>query len=186
MEQPSLEVDTLLQRQLLALVHRLLRSDNSGPAVAGDRLGGLDRLREQLVLAAVDHLRGETPLTGLLAAEVLARQDQLHGLALADRAGQALRTAGAGDHAQLDLRLAKGGAGGAVDDVAHHGQLAAAAEGVAGDGGDDGLADVVREVGPVGDEVIVVGRGEGQRGHLLDVGTGCRRGKKERLLEKQI
>lgn len=123
-------------------------------------------------MPTLDSLGRNTPLLRLLAAEVLPRQDQLHRLALADGVGETLRTARAGDHSQLDLGLPEGGASGAVDDVAHEGELAAAAEGVAGDGGDDGLADGVGEVRPRGDEVVGVSVGEGQWGHFLDVGAG--------------
>lgn len=56
--------------------------------------------------------------------------------------------------------------------VAHEGEFAAAAEGVAGDSGDDGLADGVGEVGPGGDEVLGVGGGEGEGFHFFDVGAG--------------
>ena len=70
-----------------------------------------------------------------------AGQHQVHRLGLADRARQALRAAGAGDDAELDLGLAELGAVGGDDEVAHHRQLAAAAEREAGDRGDHRLAD---------------------------------------------
>ena len=174
MEQPPLILHTLTKRQLLTLIHTLLTRQHSNPAEARDLLRRLNRLLNQLVLAALNHLRRNTPFAGFLAAEHLARQDDLHGLALANGAGEALRRTRAGDHTELDLGLAEGGAGGAVEDVAHEGELAAAAEGVAGDGGDDGFADVVGKMGPGGDEVLGVGRGEGQGFHFLDVGTGLK------------
>ena len=161
MEQPPLILDTLTKRQLLTLIHTLLTRQHGNATEARDLLRRLNRLFHQLVLTTLDHLRRNTPLTGLLAAEHLARQDDLHGLALANGTGEALRRARAGDHTELDLGLAERGAGGAVEDVAHEGELAAAAEGVAGDGGDDGFADIVGEVGPGGDEVLGVGGGEG-------------------------
>lgn len=173
MEQPSLILNTLLKRQLLALVHNLLTSNDSHPTVASNSLSGLVGLLQQLFLATFDNLSRNTPFTSLLAAEILASEDKLHRLALADRTRQTLRPTCAGNCAQLDLRLAEGGVLRAVQDVAHQGQFAAAAEGVAGDCGDDGGADGVGEVGPWCDEVVIVGSGEAERCHLFDVGAGC-------------
>lgn len=160
MEQSSLILNTLPQRQLLTLIHNLLARNNSNPAVPSNSLRRLQSRLQQLFLASIDNLRRNTPLARLLATKVLPRQNKLNSLALTNSAGQTLRAAGAGDRAELDLRLAEGCVGCAVDDVAHQGELAAAAEGIAGDGGDDGLADGVGEVGPRGDEVVAVGGGE--------------------------
>lgn len=55
---------------------------------------------------------------GLVAAEVGAQQDELHGLVLADDVGQPLRAAGAGDQPDLDLGQAKVGFCRGRDDVA--------------------------------------------------------------------
>lgn len=141
MEQPPFILHPLPQRQLLTLIHNLLPRNNSNPTIPRNRLRRLHRNLKQLLLPALHNLRRKTPLPGLLTAEVLPRQDKLHRLALADGAGEALRAAGAGDRAELDLGLAEGCGRGAVEDVAHHGELTAAAEGVAGYGGDDRLAD---------------------------------------------
>ena len=61
-------------------------------------------------------------------------------LALPTEAGEALRAAGARHDAELDLGLAELGRVGGDDDVAHHGELAAAAEREARDRGNDRLA----------------------------------------------
>jgi hypothetical protein len=60
----------------------------------------------------------------------------LHRPLLADRAGQALGAAAAGDDPERDLRLAEARLLVGDDHVAGQRQLAAAAEGEAGDGGD--------------------------------------------------
>jgi hypothetical protein len=65
---------------------------------------------------------------GLLGVHHAAGQAHLHGLGLADHAGEALRAAGARHDAELDLGLAEARRVGGDDDVAHHGELAAAAE----------------------------------------------------------
>jgi hypothetical protein len=72
-----------------------------------------------------------------------AGQAQVHRLGLADGARQALRAAGAGQGAQLDLRLAELRGVGGDDHVAHHRQLAAAAQREAGHRGDHRLAAVL-------------------------------------------
>ena len=122
-------------------------------------------------MAALDHLRRKAPLASFLAAEHVARQDDLHGLALAHRAGQTLRRSRAGDHTELDLGLPELGVRRAVQDVAHEGELAAAAQREARDRGDNGLADVVGQVRPGRDEVLGVCGGKGEGGHFLDVGA---------------
>ena len=78
-----------------------------------------------------------------------------------------------GDDAEVDLGLAELRGVGGDDEVAHHRQLAAAAQRIARDGGDDRLADPRRWPRPRGR------RGRRQKtsmkvllGHLLDVGPG--------------
>ncbi len=98
-------------------------------------------------------------------------QDQLHRLGFADGAHQTLRAAGPWNDAELDLGLAEFGGVRGQDKVAHHGQLAAAAERIAGDGGDDRLARP-RHASQRAEEVVEIGLGEGLVAHLLDVGAG--------------
>ena len=108
------------------------------------------------------------------ASIIAAGEDHLHRLRFADDAGQALRAARAGDHAELDLGLAELGGVGGEDEIAHHRELASAAERESGDGGDDRLARL-RDVLPAGDEVAEESLGEGLVLHLLDVGAGGER-----------
>ena len=66
---------------------------------------------------------------GLLGVHDAAGEAQVHRLGLADRAGQPLGAADAGDHPELDLGLAEDGGIRGDHDVAQHRQLAAAARG---------------------------------------------------------
>jgi hypothetical protein len=61
------------------------------------------------------------------------------------------------------------------DEVAHHGQLAAAAQGKAADGRDHRLAHAADLLPVAGDVVLVVDVGEGVGGHGADVGAGGKR-----------
>src|SRR3546814_3068493 len=78
---------------------------------------------------------------------------ELHGLGLADETGQALRAAGAGNGADGDFRLAELGAVGGKDEVAHHGDLAAATQRIARHSGDHRLARLGEALPALGDEV---------------------------------
>ena len=65
-----------------------------------------------------------------------AGEAHFHRLGLADRAGEPLRSAHAGRDAELDLGLAEFRVVRGEDEVAHHRELAAAAQRIAGDRGD--------------------------------------------------
>ena len=120
---------------------------------------------------AGDDLVGESDAQRLLGGHLPAGDAQLLGPARTDEAGEALRPAAARNDAEEDLRLAEHGALAGDPVVARERQLAAAAEGVAADGGDheavEGGDGVVRGVEPVGD-----GAGLGLPTELGDVGTG--------------
>jgi len=79
--------------------------------------------------------------------------------------GQALRATGAGDHAELDFRLAEFGVVGGDDEVAHHGEFTATAQREAADGRDHRLADGADGFPVAGDEIAAVGVGKGGVGH---------------------
>ena len=108
---------------------------------------------------------------GLLGAHHAAGQAHLHGLGLADEPGQALGAAHARHDAELDLGLAELGVVGRDDEVAHHGELAAAAEREARHRGDHRLAPA-RHLLPAGEEIGQIGVRVGELRHLLDVGAG--------------
>ena len=113
----------------------------------------------------------EAGALGFLRVHHAAGQDQVHRFGLADRAGQPLRAADAGNDAELDFRLAELRVVGGDDEVALHGEFAAAAERKARDRGDHRLA---RRGGaiPVRGEIAEESIGEGLVRHLLDVGAG--------------
>ena len=107
---------------------------------------------------------------------LLARQQQLQRATSADEARQALRGGVAGDQPEVDLRLPEPGRVRSDPQRARHRQLAAAAERVAVDGGDHGLAHLLDEIEHVlaapGVIAAAVGR---QRRQLVDVGAGDKR-----------
>ena len=115
--------------------------------------------------------RDEPERERLLGAEEAAGEDHVHRHRLADRPRQALRAAGAGDEAELDLRLAELRRLRGDDHVAEHRQLAAAAEAVAGDRRDDRRPDLPDRV-----PALQARRSDGvdraRRGQLADVGAG--------------
>ena len=134
-----------VERRLVGAVDALLGHHDDRKRHGGDGLGGLHRLGQQV---GRRHDAGDqTGALGFSGVHHAAGQAHVHRLGLADQAGQPLRAAGARHDAELDLRLAELGGVGGDDEVAHHGQFAAAAEREAGDRGDD-RACGVRPRGP--------------------------------------
>src|SRR5690606_9981081 len=99
---------------------------------------------------------------------------EVHGLRLANEAGQPLRSAGAGHYAKFDFRLAELGRVRGDDEVAHHRELAAAAKREASYRGDHGFA-AAGDTIPRADEILLVDLHVGLRLHLLDVSAGGER-----------
>jgi hypothetical protein len=89
-----------------------------------------------------------------------------------DGTRQALRSARAGNDAQLDFRLAELGVIGGDDEVAHHGQLATAAQGEAADGGDHWLAHAANLLPIARDEIVLVNIGVIGCGHGANICAG--------------
>ena len=167
-EHTPLVVDTIPQRQVLALVHNLLARLHGHLAVASNRLGRVQcRLDERLIV--LEAPRCHTPLLSLHTAEALPGEDQLHSSRLAHGSCEALASPGSGNCAELDLRLSEVGGLGAVEDISHERELTAAAEGVSRDRSDERLGEEAGQVGPRLDELLSVGLGEGEGGHLLNV-----------------
>ncbi len=100
-----------------------------------------DRALAQLAL--LDELVDHAPGVRLLGAERRSRKDRLQRRLRADQARQALRAAGAGDEAELDLGQAELGRGNGDAVVADQRDLEAAAERCAVDRGDDRLRAVL-------------------------------------------
>lgn len=170
MEHSPLVLHAIPERQVLALVHDLLRRHDRDLAIPRNCLSGLQAALNQLLPGGKGPCCN-TPLPSLLSGEVLPRQDQLHGASLPNRPRQPLAASGTWNRAQLDLGLAKVRSFCTVQDIAHQGQLTAAAEGVPGNSGDDWLLDVRGQRGPRFDEGSGVGLAEGQGGHFFDIGA---------------
>ena len=98
----------------------------------------------------------EAAALGLRGVHHPAGEAKLHRLGFADRPRQALRAAGAGHDPQFDLGLAEFGRVGGENNIAHQGELAAAAQRKAGDRGDDRLSDL-REMLPIGEKIFEIG-----------------------------
>lgn len=102
-----------------------------------------------------------------------ARVDEVLRLGRTDQSGESLRTAGAGDDAQQDLRLAEFGVLGRKPDVGGERDLESATECEACDRSDGGLSDRRQRLGEVLQQMgVLIHDLEGHVGHLLDVGTG--------------
>ena len=122
-----------------------------------------------------DDLADQAAALGLGRVHHPAGQAEIHRLGLADRPGHALGAARAGDDAEVDLRLAEPRRVGGDDEVAHHRQLAAAAEREARDRGDHRLPDPQHRLPARGDEIVEEHVGIVALAHLLDVGAGGER-----------
>jgi hypothetical protein len=100
---------------------------------------------------------------------------KIHRFGFAHGTRQALRAACAGDDADLDLGLAELGVVSGDDEVAHHGQLAAATQRKTAHGRDHGFADAADGFPVARDEVVFVNVVEIELGHGRDVGP-CGKG----------
>src|SRR5580698_6719128 len=138
-EMQPLDLQSGAQVDLQPLVDGLLGSPQGqgGPGgVAGGKGGG----GGQHVVVR-DDLVNEADPERLGRVDEPAGEHDVLGPGRADQAGQPLGAAGAGDQAEQDLGLAEAGALPGDPEVGAQGELQAAAEGVAGDRGDDRLAD---------------------------------------------
>src|SRR6185436_2833265 len=143
-EEVSLVGDALLDVHLLAGAHRFLGDLQREWAHAGDPAGELQGLGAQLL--GGHHDLDETDASGFRRVDHVAGEDEAHGLADADEAGEALRAAAARDEAELDLRLAEARLFRGDPDVARQRELASAAQAEAVDHGDDRLGKARHDV----------------------------------------
>src|SRR5579872_1793502 len=125
----DLEAEGGAQVHLRAVNDGLLRLAHRDRRVGGDGVGRGEHLRHQRIRLA--ELIEDAPLERLLGAEGLAGQDDLLGTALADRARQELRAAGARHDAEGHLREREARGLDGVGEVAGERHLEAACEGVA-------------------------------------------------------
>ncbi len=167
-EKAALKDDTLLQSSLEGSVDGLLGQGNNGLGKGSDLGSSLDSLIHEL---AGRHNAGDKAGTfGLLSRDHTASQGPVHGLGLANSAGEALGASATRHGAESDLGLAELGGLASDDEVAHHGELAATAEGIAVHGSNNRLLNTGHIV-PEGEHVHLVGIDVVLGGHLLDIGT---------------
>src|SRR5258708_7328482 len=116
----------------------------------GDRSVGRDLLQDRLgtvnQAGCGNDFVDEANAIGFLRRDRFAGEDQLQRTALADQARQALRTATAGQQAELHLGLSELGMFGGDSDRASHRRLAASAKRKAIDGCDHRLAKIFNQV----------------------------------------
>ncbi len=154
---------------LLGDEHGLLGEPGGDRRALGDGRGERHRLLQPA--AALDDLVDQAQLQRGRGVEALAGEHELHRSLLAEHPRQALGATAAGDDSEVDLRLAELGALGGDDHVAGERQLAAAAQRVAGDGGDHRRLDR-GEAAPEGGGRVAQRLGEAALRHRLDVGAG--------------
>ncbi|MNT15925.1 hypothetical protein D3C72_1510050 [compost metagenome] len=168
MEDPTLKANPLAEGDFKCSVDALLDHHAHRNRLAGNGRGHLQRLFHQLRLR--HDTRHQASTLSFLSPHQATGQAQFHGLGLAHRTGQALGAAHARQHAKVDFRLAEPGIVRRQDEVTHHRQLAAAAQGKTGHRGNDRLAPVGNAVG-IAEQVVNVDLRVLQLGHFLDVGT---------------
>ena len=149
--------------------------------VGGDLFGEFDGAVHEVgitLIAPIRSRRGyylvdEAYAEGFVGFDGLAGVDELLGHAHAHEACQTHGAAEAGDDAETHLGLAELGVVGAEAYVASHSELAAAAEGEAVDGSNDGAGeglDATEHFGAFAAEGLALLGAEGS--HLADIGAG--------------
>ena len=154
-----------------ARTDRLAARTASGGIAAiaiGETERRVDRLRRR------DDGRDETGRVRLVGRHRPAGQDQVHGPRHADRPRQTLRPAGAGHDPDPDLGLPELRIVAGHDEVARHGQLAAAPKRIAADRRDERDADRPQSI-PRVERPLRAQPLRGLVGQLDDVGTGGER-----------
>lgn len=168
MEGATLELETFLQSCLVGCVDRLLAELHNQTRVGANLLAQFDCLTQQLI--GWNNLADQANLFGLLGIDHVAGQAHFHGLRLADNASQALGATSSGNGAQCDLWLTELGLVARINDIAHHCQLTATAEGVTVDSRNDWLLGACH-LSPVVQEITLNALGICVGSHLLDVGA---------------
>src|SRR3954462_13196447 len=168
-ERASLEVDTRVERRFEGVVDPFFRKPHRHRALRRDLGGHRLRFLEPCLLR--NDPGNETELSGLLRGEHPPAQDHVHRHCLADGAGQALRAARAGHHTEIDLRLSELRRFCCDDQVANHGELAAAAEAETGNRRNERRAQPANRI-PAIDASLVVERYGRPGSQLSDVCAG--------------
>ena len=168
-EDPALEAHALRQRGLVGAVDRFLGHHRDRAATC--RRSSRRPSSASSTSPSAGTIRETRPARSASAASIMRPVRHISiALALPTNARQPLAAADAGHHAELDLRLAELRGVGGQDQVAHHGEFAAAAEGVARHRRDDRRPQRRKRSQsgePVAQQHVDIGRGR----HLLDVGA---------------
>src|SRR6266700_2378504 len=168
-KQIALDIQSVGQRGLEGAIDRLLCHRGRGLRHRGDFFRSRQRLLHQLVRR--HHAADETRAFGFGCIHHSPGEAQIHRLGFSDGARQALGTADAGNGAERDLGLPEFRVVGGNDDVAHHRELAAAAERITRDGRDGRLAAAGDPVAADRGEIAGKHVDEAFRLHFLDVGA---------------
>jgi hypothetical protein len=136
----------------------------------GDGLG--DGLGAGEEVCGGDDVVDEAEAEGFGGVDDLGREHHAEGGAGADEAREALGAAIAGDEAEFDFGKTETGFVTGDAESAGEGEFAAAAEGDAVDGGDDGLAGALEEGFDEGEDVLAA-LGDGEAGEGVGVGKGA-------------
>src|ERR1035437_3491985 len=187
-ELAALDLERLRERAVESLGDGALGGSDGQRRLGGETTGDVTGGAEQCL--GLDDAGHQSECQRARRVDGIAGEEQLHRRAAADQAGQALGATPPGDDAELDLGLAEARVGRGDAHVARHGDLAAAAEGDAVDGADDGqgrafhrqrqhlaTGDVLASRGPelgdagAGREELGAGAGE-DRGPAAVIGLG--------------
>ncbi len=168
-EQITFDVEAFGERRLEGAVDGALGHLGRGARHRGDFFRDRQRLGHQFVRR--HHAADQAGALRFRRIHHSPGQAQIHRLGFSHRARQPLGSADAGNGAEGDFRLAEFRGVGGDDDVAHHRQLAAAAERIAADGGDGRLAAAGHAVAADGEEIAGEHVDEAFRLHFLDIGA---------------
>ena len=134
-------MDALGERHVIAALNRLFQDHRNRQALPRNLRGGGFRDLHQIIHG--HDARDQPTGFGLCRLHHSARQAQIHRFGFANRAGQALRAANAGNNAQINLRLTELGRIRGDDKIAHHGDFTAPAQRIAADCRNDRLAEAL-------------------------------------------
>ena len=145
-EDGGFEGDGLIEREIGSTVDGVEHGSDGEWRLGGEDTGefggaGAEGVGTLTGCDGFDNFIDQADAQGLGGVDDLAGEEEFEGCSATDQARQALRTAVAGDDAELDLGLAEARGRGGEAQGAGHGELAAAAEGEAVDDGENGLAE---------------------------------------------
>ena len=171
-KQPALKHYTVRQAGLEGAVHGFFGRHHARLAVCAHHQRSAQGFFHQLFKR--HHAADQPRALGLHCVHHAACQCHVHCFGFAHRTRQALGAARAGNHAQLDFRLAKFSVVSRNNKVAHHGQLTTAAQSKTTHCCDHWLANAFDLLPIAGDVVALVDIGKTVFGHRANVSPGCK------------